>query len=219
MDTLLFDLDGTLADTLPDLAAAMNAALAEHGIPGIPVERYRGSVTGGSPAMMRAALGPCADPELMQRVRRRFLALYTDGIAVHTRLFPGIEDVLHALEERACAWGIVTNKPHRLTRLLLDALGIAERPACVVCGDRVVHPKPHPEPLRQALRLLRAAPAQCLFVGDSPDDVAAGRAAAVRTLVARYGYLPQGDDATGWGAHGYLETPLDLLDWLDPAPA
>ena len=216
VDAVLFDLDGTLADTLPDLAAAMNTAIAEHAFPPLPAERYRGAVTGGSRTMMRAALGRAPEPELAEAIRLRFLDVYADRILVRTRLFPGMEALLRAIESRGLPWGIVTNKPHVLTRRLLDALGIAERPSCVVCGDRVARAKPHPEPLLHASRLLRVPPAQCLFVGDSPDDVAAGRAAAVRTLVARYGYLPDGDDAGGWKAHGHIESPLDLLGWLGP---
>ncbi len=216
VEAVLFDVDGTLADTLPDLAAAMNAAISEHAFPPLPARRYRGAVTGGSRTMMRTALGRTPEPELAEAIRLRFLAAYAARIVVHTRLFPGMEALLLAIESRGLPWGIVTNKPHDLTRRLLDALGIADRPSCVVCGDRVAHAKPHPEPLLHASRLLRIPPAHCLFVGDSPDDIAAGRAAAVRTLVARYGYLPDGDDASGWDAHGHIENPLDLLGWLDP---
>ena len=217
VDAVLFDLDGTLADTLPDLAAAMNAALSEHGTPPLAPLCYRGTVTGGSLAMIRTALGPDVDPERAQRIRRTFLARYTEGIAVHTRLFPGVDAVLSEIEARGLAWGIVTNKPCDLTRRLTDALGVAQRASCVVCGDTLRHAKPHPEPVLHACRILGAPPRRCLFVGDSPGDVAAGRGAGVRTLVALYGYLPDGDDARRWGAHGYLQQPADLLDWLDGA--
>ena len=217
VDTVLFDLDGTLADTLPDLAAAMNAALSEHGSPPLAPLCYRGTVSGGSLAMIRAALGPNVDPELAQRIRRIFLALYAERIAVGTGLFPGIDAVLSEIEERGLAWGIVTNKPHDLTRRLTDALGLSGRASCVVSGDTLRHAKPHPEPILHACRVLSASPESCLFVGDSPGDVTAGRGAGVRTLVALYGYLPDGDDARRWGAHGYIERPLDLLAWLDGA--
>ena len=217
VDAVLFDLDGTLADTLPDLAAAMNAALSEHGALPLAPLCYRGMVSGGSLAMIRTALGPEVDPERAQRIRRTFLARYTERIAVHTRLFPGIDAVLDEIEARGLAWGIVTNKPGDLTRRLSDALGVAERASCVVCGDTLRHAKPHPEPVLHACRILGAPPGRCLFVGDSPGDVAAGRGAGVRTLVALYGYLPDGEDARRWGAHGYLERPVDLLGWLDGA--
>ena len=219
VETVLFDLDGTLADTLPDLAAAMNAALSEHGSAPLPTLCYRGAVTGGSLAMIRTALGPNVDPELAQRIRRIFLALYAERIAVGTRLFPGIDAVLDEIEERGLSWGIVTNKPHALTRRLTDALGLSGRASCVVSGDTLRHAKPHPEPILHACRVLSASPECCLFVGDSRGDVTAGRGAGVRTLVALYGYLPDGDDARRWGAHGYIGRPLDLLAWLDGAQA
>lgn len=219
IDAVLFDLDGTLADTLPDLAAAMNAALSEHGALPLAPLCYRGMVNGGSLAMIRTALGPDVDPERAQRIRRTFLTRYADRIAVHTRLFPGVEAVLNEIEARGVAWGIVTNKPCDLTRRLSDALGVAERASCIVCGDTLRHAKPHPEPVLHACRVLGAPPRRCLFVGDSPGDVAAGRGAGVRTLVALYGYLPDGDDARRWGAHGYIEQPVDLLGWLDRTEA
>ena len=215
VDAVLFDLDGTLADTLPDLAAAMNAALSEHGALPLAPLCYRSMVSGGSLAMIRTALGPHVDPERAQRIRRTFLSLYADRIAVHTRLFPGIDTVLNEIEARGLAWGIVTNKPGDLTRRLSEALGVAERASCIVCGDTLRHAKPHPEPVLHACRVLGAPPGRCLFVGDAPGDVVAGRGAGVRTLVALYGYLPDGDDARRWGAHGYIERPVDLLGWLD----
>ena len=215
VDAVLFDLDGTLADTLPDLASAMNAAIAEHGFPPLPPRRYRGAVTEGSAGMIRAAIGPAAGPRRTQRIRRRFLAHYAGRIAVRTRLFPGVEAVLHEIETRGLVWGIVTNKPEDLTHRLLDTLGMGARASCVVCGDTTARAKPHPEPLLHACRSLDVDPARCLFVGDAEQDVSAGRGAAIRTLVALYGYLPDGDDARGWGANGYLACPSDLLEWLD----
>ena len=215
VDAVLFDLDGTLADTLPDLAAAMNAALSEHGAFPLPPLYYRGAVSEGSLAMIRTALGARVDPERVQRIRRTFLARYAERIAVHTRLFPGVGTVLEAIEARGLAWGIVTNKTEALAGRLVAALGLETRASCLVCGDTLRHAKPHPEPVYHACRLLAAAPRHCLFVGDSPGDVAAGRGAGVRTLAALYGYLPEGEDARRWGAHGYLEQPSDLLAWLD----
>ena len=212
---MLFDLDGTLADTLPDLAAAVNAAIAEHGYPPLPPRRYRAAITGGGLGMILTAIGAATDPERAQQIRRRFLAHYARRIAVRTRLFPGVDAVLRELRARGIAWGIVTNKPQALTHRLLDALGMTGCASCVVCGDTLAHAKPHPEPILHACRTLAADPARCLFVGDAPTDVAAGRGAAVRTLVALYGYLPEGADATRWGAQGYLAQPSDLLEWLD----
>ena len=214
VDALLFDLDGTLADTLPDLAEAMNRAIAGDGYAPLPPCRYRAVVTEGSGAMIRAAIGPGPAAATAEGIRRRFLAYYAERIAVRTRLFPGMGAALREIEDRGLAWGIVTNKPRALTLRLVEALGLCERAACVVSGDSTPHPKPHPEPLLHACRILGVAPQRCLFAGDAPGDVAAGRAAGVRTLVARYGYVPASEDPTRWGAHGYLDRPLDLLRWI-----
>ena len=214
VDAVLLDLDGTLADTLPDLAEAMNRALLGYGLPPLPPCRYRALVSEGSGAMIRAALGPDPDAGTAERVRRRFLAHYEERIAAHTRLFPGMEAALREIEARALAWGVVTNKPEPLALRLVDALGLRERAACVV-GGGALRPKPHPEPLLHACRVLGTDPQRCLFAGDALADVAAGRAAGVRTLVARYGYVPDSEDPTRWGAHGYLDHPRDLLRWID----
>ena len=214
VDALLLDLDGTLADTLPDLAEAMNRALAGHGHPPLPPCRYRALVSEGSGAMLRAAIGPGPDAETAEGIRRRFLAHYAERIAVHTRLFPGMDAVLREIEERGLAWGIVTNKPEALARRLVAALGLRERAACVVGGGGTPHPKPHPGPLLHACRILGADPRRCLFAGDARGDVRAGRAAGIRSLVARYGYVPDAEDPAHWGAHGVLDHPRDLLRWI-----
>ncbi len=219
VDAVLFDLDGTLADTLPDLAAAVNAALTEHGATALAPHRYRSMVNGGSLAMIRSVLAPDADPQWIQEIRRSFLARYAGRIAVDTTLFAGVDTVLAEIEARGVPWGIVTNKPEELARRLTSALGVAQRASCIVGGDTLRHAKPHPEPVLHACRLLGACPGRCLFVGDAPSDVAAGRSAGVRTLVALYGYLPDDGDPRAWGAHGYIERPGDLLAWLDRAEA
>lgn len=215
VEALLLDLDGTLADTLPDLAEALNRALAGQGLPPLAPCRCRALVSEGSGAMIRAAIGPDPDAGTAERLRRRFLAHYEERIAVHTRLFPGMEAALRAIEARGLAWGIVTNKPKALALRLVEALGLRERAACVVGGGGTPHPKPHPGPLLHACRILGADPRRCLFAGDARGDVAAGRAAGIRSLVARYGYLPDSEDPGSWGAHGYLDHPLDLLRWID----
>ena len=210
---VLFDLDGTLVDTLPDLAAAANRTLREQGIDALPEACYRGVVSRGGAAMLE--LGLCSRDEVaMEPLLRRFIAHYRDRIAARTRPFPGIEALLETLERRALGWGIVTNKRRSLAEPLMVALGLSERAGCLVCGDTTEHAKPHPQPLLHACREIGVAPGEALFVGDSVDDVSAGRRAGVCTLVALYGYIPNDADPTAWGAQGLIDRPAEVVRWL-----
>jgi phosphoglycolate phosphatase len=212
---VFFDLDGTLADTAPDLAAALNALRAEHALPPLPLASVRPCVSGGSPALLGLAFGRSDPGDLDYRaLRGRFLDLYGERVARETFFFPGIAEVLDALGGSGVPFGVVTNKPARLTHPLLDALGIASRVACVVCGDTLAYRKPHPAPLLHAARLLGREPGGCVFVGDSRDDIAAGRAAGMTTLLALFGYLAPGEDPAAFGAHGTVSEPGQVLAWV-----
>ena len=147
-------------------------------------------------------------------LRIEFLAYYEAALCVHSRLFDGIAPLLDALEARGLRWGIVTNKPARYTDPLVQQLGLMRRAACVVSGDTTPHAKPHPEPLRHALRLAASAPAQAVYVGDDLRDIEAGRAAGLRTVAVGYGYLGDGAPPHDWGADAVVETPAGLRDWL-----
>jgi phosphoglycolate phosphatase len=157
---------------------------------------------------------PEADSESALRLQQRFLEIYRSALSRETRLFPGMDQVLDALATSKIKSGIVTNKPAWLTEPLLAELGLRERFACVVSGDTVAERKPHPLPLLHAAALAEVAPTECIYVGDAERDVQAAHAAAMPALVANYGYLRADEDSRHWGGEGYLQRPLDLLDWL-----
>lgn len=212
--TVLFDLDGTLLDTAPDLGAALNRLLEDTGREPLSLEAIRPHVSHGARALIRLGLGVEPGDPAFDHYRSRLLDHYRNHLATHTRLFPGMAEVLAHMEERGIGWGVVTNKPGWLTEPLMEALDLAARAACIVSGDTVAHPKPHPEPMLHACRTAGTAPQQCLFVGDAERDVVAGHAAGIRTLVALFGYIPEEESPRTWGADGYLESPADLLQWL-----
>lgn len=211
---VLFDLDGTLLDTAPDLAGALNRLRGERGIAALPVERIRSTISQGSPGMLKVCFGLTPDDPLYAELNQRFLELYRAAIAVETALFPGMADVLAYLETFAIRWGVVTNKPGWLTEPLLKALNLWPRATCVVSGDTLTKRKPDPEPLLLACERAGAAPERSLYVGDAERDVLAGNRAGMRTLVAGFGYLSADDRPEDWGADGLLERPHDLFAWL-----
>jgi phosphoglycolate phosphatase len=214
-EAVLFDLDGTLADTFVDLKRALDAALTARGLPAGEHAAVRQRVSEGARAMTRAALAQraCEGP-LLESVCEDFLHRYHQDVARGTRLFDGMEQVLMRLEARGVAMGVVTNKAARLTEPLIDALGLRARLRAVVSGDSAARPKPYPDPLLMALDMLGARAGRALFVGDARNDVLAARAAGVTVVAARYGYLAPGEDPAQWSADGVVDTPLGLLAWL-----
>ncbi len=212
---VLFDLDGTLVDTAPDLANALNQALANHGKPPLPFKEVRPSVSLGGAAMLQLGFGVRETDPGFTALRDEFLDIYRNSLADHSRLFPGMEQTLAAIEERGLPWGVVTNKPGWLTNPLMRRLELDERTRCIVCGDTLERRKPHPDPLLHACKLLRRAPEESLYVGDARRDIEAGRSAGTMTLVAAYGYLDNEDDPLRWEADGLIDSPLEVLDWLE----
>jgi phosphoglycolate phosphatase len=214
IQTLLFDLDGTLLDTAPDLATALNATLEANGHATLPYAAIRPVVSHGAAALIR--LGFRLEPAHPQfdPLRGQLLAHYLAHIADRTRLFPGMEEVLCSVEARGLHWGVVTNKPRCLTEPLLEALGLHRRAAGVVCGDTLKERKPHPAPLLHACRLIGSTPEQCVYVGDAERDIEAGHNAGMATLVAMFGYLMEGDRPETWGADALIDTPSDILAWI-----
>jgi phosphoglycolate phosphatase len=210
---VLFDLDGTLLDTAPDMAGALNELRVLEGMTPLPFASLRQHVSHGSARLVSVGFGLEAGDEY-ERLRLRFLDVYRARLASDTRPFDGMDHVLAAVESAGFAWGVVTNKPGWLTEPLLQALGLRGRCACVVSGDTLPVRKPHPAPLLHAAEALGLAPGDCTYVGDAERDIQAGRAAGMRTLVAAFGYLGDGDDPEAWGADGLLSRPLDLLGWL-----
>lgn len=214
---VLFDLDGTLADTAPDLADAANRMRVRRGLAPLALDVLRPMASHGARGLLGAAFGIGPDAPDYIVWRDEFLAEYETRLCVQTRLFPGIDHVLTAFEARAVRWGIVTNKAARFTEPLVRSLELHARAACVVSGDTTAHAKPHPAPVLHALSVCNAPADQALYVGDDARDVTAGRAAGVRTVAVRYGYLGASDSIDTWGADHVVDTPRGILE-LIPAP-
>lgn len=211
---VLFDLDGTLADTAPDMARALNVMRARHDLPPLPVANIRAHVGSGGRGMVDVGFGIKPDHAAFTEVRDAFLDTYASNVFADTVLFPGMSDLLALLEARDIHWGIVTNKASRFTLPLLDAMALTQRAACIVCGDTTPHPKPHPEPLLHACRSLGVQPDQALYIGDDVRDIQAARNANIRVLAACWGYLGTDLPPHEWGADALLDAPGDLATHL-----
>lgn len=213
---VLFDLDGTLADTARDLGWALNALLAEHGLPPQPYEAMRPIASHGARGLIRLGFGLDRDDSRFDRLRQRFLDLYDTHYADDTVLFDGVPELIDGLAHAGYAWGIVTNKPMRFTDKLVPRLGFPIAPAVVVSGDTVGVAKPDPRPMLHAAAGLNTPPAQCMYVGDAERDIEAGRATGMRTVLADYGYIAAHDAPHTWGADLRIAQPVQLLDYLPP---
>lgn len=211
---VLFDLDGTLADTAPDLGHALNLQRERHGLPPLPQEIIRPYASHGTVGLFDIGFGLTPQDARFAPMREEYLALYTANLCLHTTLFPGMAELLDALEGKGIAWGVVTNKPARFTNPLLELLGLTQRAASIISGDTCAHPKPHPEPLLCAAQEIGVAPQLCLYVGDAERDIEAAHAAGMPALIADYGYLGAGDRPETWGADGTIQHPGEILRYL-----
>jgi N-acetyl-D-muramate 6-phosphate phosphatase len=211
---VLFDLDGTLADTAPDLAGAANRMRQRRGLPALPVDRLRPVASAGARGMIGVALGKSPADAEFEALRDEFLAEYAAALDVDSRLFDGVPELLARLEGVGLPWGVVTNKAMRFTGPVLDALGLAQRAAVVIAGDTTPYAKPHPEPLFEACRRVSAEPARAIYVGDDLRDIQAARAAGMPCVAAAYGYLGEHGDVSAWAADHIVPQPLDLLPLL-----
>ena len=212
--TVFFDLDGTFADTAPDLAAALNQLLTEHGQPTLPLEIIRPTVSLGGNAMIQLAFTIDESAEEFSELRQRFLEIYNQRMHSSTKLFPGMGKVLQTLESEHILWGIITNKPGWLTEPLMQKLDMEKRAACIISGDTTNHRKPHPAPMHHACEITNSEPAHTLYVGDAQRDIDAGRAAGMHTLIAKYGYISTGEDPNQWQADGMVTHPNEIITWI-----
>jgi len=216
--TVFFDLDGTLVDTAPDLAAAVNQLLTEQGQSTLSLDSFRPIVSQGSDAMIKHAFSIEDDAPEFASLRQRFLEHYSQGMHSNTHLFPGIPEVLEVLETNNIIWGVITNKPAWLTQPLMEYLGLDKRAACIISGDTTEYRKPHPAPMQYACGLTKSNPANTLYIGDAKRDIEAGRAAGMHTLIAQYGYICTNDDLEQWHADDIITKPDDIIPWIMSFP-
>jgi 2-phosphoglycolate phosphatase len=208
---VLFDFDGTLADTASDLSRAVNRLRAARGLADMPIEKLRPSASAGARGLIEAGLGVLPEHPEYQPLREAFMQHYAKELFVDTRLFPGVDELLAAIEARGLRWGIVTNKSARFTHRIVAALGLDSRAACVVSGDTTPHLKPHPASLLHAARELALEPAACVYLGDDLRDIQAARAAGMRAVAVGWGY---GGDVESWRADAVIGHPLELVAQL-----
>lgn len=211
---VLFDLDGTLIDSAPDLGRAANRLRTDRGLAPLPLRQYRCMAGAGARGMLAVAFGMAPEHPEFALLREEFLDAYERCIHDHTQAFDQVEELIARLEGAALPWGVVTNKHHRFTSLIVQRMPLFANAAAVVSGDTTPHAKPHPAPLLEAAARLNIPSQGCIYMGDDLRDIQAGRAAGMGTVAALYGYLGKDADATTWGAHATIEKPLELLKLL-----
>lgn len=214
ISTVLFDLDGTLIDTAPDMAAALDILCDEEHHTHLPFTEVRPVVSNGSVALITLAFGNELEQQVLERLKTRYLEIYQDHLAVHSQLFDEMEELLRQLEQRNIKWGVVTNKPGWLTEPLMQALGLHQRASCIVSSDSTENRKPHPEPMYFACKLTDAQPEECVYVGDARRDIEAGRNAGMKTIIAEYGYIGDWENTNDWHADFSIKKPSQLLTLL-----
>lgn len=212
--TVLFDLDGTLADTAPDLADALNHVLSMNNKPNLALDRIRHVVSHGGIALIK--LGFDLDPSHpdFEPLRQQLLEYYLNNIANKTKLFNGMEQLLQEIEQNNMNWGVVTNKPAWLTDPLMRALDLDTRAICIVSGDTLQERKPHPAPLLHACAIAGSTGEECVYIGDAERDIIAGNKAGMQTIIALFGYIDENDNPEHWGADHIIESPDDIASWL-----
>ena len=211
---VLFDLDGTLADTAPDLGYALNQQRIARGLSPVPLELIRIEASAGARGLLGLGFNIAPGDSDYPDMREEFLDLYAARLCHDTQLFPGVSELLDQLDARKLPWGIVTNKPARFAKPLIHLLGLSQRAACLISGGDTTHSKPHPEPLLTASHALAIAPDTCIYLGDDVRDVEASLAAGMEPVIARYGYLGNGHPPESWGARYLIDHPRELLAYL-----
>lgn len=214
IEAVLFDLDGTLIDSAPDLGAAADQMRTDRGLPPLPLEQYRPMAGAGARGMIGVAFGLTPEDPSYNELREEFMANYERCMTARTYAFAGIPELIDQLMQRELVWGVVTNKIERFTLPLTGAMPLFATAGAIVGGDTTPHPKPHPAPLFEAARRLGLEPQRCLYVGDDERDIVAGLAAGMGTVAATYGYLGAKGDVSAWGAHASINSPTELLQLL-----
>jgi 2-phosphoglycolate phosphatase len=217
VQAVLFDLDGTLIDSAPDLGAAADKMRLDRGLPSLPLEQYRPMAGAGARGMLGIAFGLTPQDPTFPDLREEFFRNYESAMTERTRIFDGVPELIAALAQRGLPWGVVTNKSMRFTAPLTRCMPLFATAGAVVGGDTTAHAKPHPAPLLEAARQLGLEPAGCIYVGDDERDVQAGRAAGMPTVAATYGYLGRNAEVLHWGADALIAEPLALLALLNSA--
>jgi len=212
--TVLFDLDGTLIDTAPDMAASLNLLCKEENHPLLEYETIRPHVSNGSAALVKLAFGDEVESVQLERLKQRYLEIYQDNLAVLSKPFDQIDELIGDLRTRDINWGVVTNKPGWLTLPLMKALGLDQSAACVVSGDTTENRKPHPEPMFHACEIAGSRPEQCMYVGDAQRDIEAGNNAGMKTVIARYGYIDENIDLQSWESDYIIDSPIEIVERL-----
>lgn len=211
---ILFDLDGTLVDTAPDLGYALNLQRERHGLAPLPQSDIRPHASHGSKGLLAVGFNLIPEDGRFPAMREEYLALYDQVFTRSPVLFDGIEAVLREIEQRNVPWGIVTNKPRRFSEPLIKAMQLDQRLTCLVCGDDATRAKPHPDTLLMACDLAGVKAKNCVYVGDAERDIQAGRAAGMKTIVALFGYIAATDQPEQWGADAMISSPAELLALL-----
>ena len=214
LSCVLFDLDGTLVDTAPDLFACLNESLKKHGFPVVSDAQLKPFISYGAVVLVEECLKDKASAEEKAGVVETLLNIYEQNIVRYSVFFDGMLDVLDRIEGQGLKWGIVTNKRQRFTNPLISALNLTKRAACVVSGDTTPNPKPHTDPMLEACKRAQVSVNECVYIGDAKHDIKAGRNAKMKTLVALYGYLSPGDKPEEWGADGLISSPQQLSTWI-----
>jgi phosphoglycolate phosphatase len=217
VSAVLFDLDGTLIDSAPDLGAAADQMRVRRGLASLPLQTYRPLCGAGARGMLEIAFAMGPEHPDFEAMREEFFSTYERCMTERTFAFEGVSELINALNTRGLAWGVVTNKSKRFTDPLTAAMPLFASAGAIVSGDTTPHAKPHPAPLLEAARRLGIAPDQCLYVGDDERDIVAGHAAGMRTVAATYGYLGSQSDVAAWKAHAQINSPLALLQLLASA--
>ena len=217
VQAVLFDLDGTLIDSAPDLGAAADAMRLVRGLPSIELSAYRPMAGAGARGMLGVAFGLTPDDPEYETLREEFFSNYEQRLTQSTLIFPGVADMLSDLVQRGTPWGVVTNKAARFTMPLTGAMPLFATAGTIISGDTTPHAKPHPLPLLEAARRLNVEPARCIYVGDDERDIVAGLAAGMATVAVTYGYLGQKSDTRQWGAHATINSAHELLQLITSA--